>query len=121
MRVIERKISALASMGLDGAMFDRKLSKRDRVVSNGDGKVEIYLWGTRVALIDKQERKITLQTGHHESVTTKSRLNSILWALSADKPRISQKNFVWYVCNRDPLTNSLFSKEFSSGMTFDLR
>lgn len=120
MRVIERKICAMVSEGFTGRAFDRRLSKRDRVVSDGKGKVEIYLWGTRVALADQQARKITLETGGHESVTTKSRLNSILWALSVDKPRISQKNFVWYVCNRDPLTNSLISKEFSSGMAFSM-
>ena len=39
MRVIDDKISAMIAKGLKGAKFDRKLSKRDRVVSDGTGKV----------------------------------------------------------------------------------
>lgn len=121
MRTIENKICALISNGLQGQAFDRKISKRDRVVSDGQGMVEVFLWGTRVALIDRQARKITVENGGYATVTTKSRLNSLLWELTNEKPRISQRNFTWCVCNRDPLTNSLISKPFLGSMTFDLR
>lgn len=120
MRTIERKINALVSLGLDGAKFDRKLSKRDQVVSDGQGTVEIYLWGTRVALLQSQVGKITVQTGGHESVTTKSRLNSILWQFAQGKPRISQKNFCWYSVMVDPLTSQQHCKEFESGVSYGL-
>jgi len=121
MRTIENKICALISSGLQGQAFDRKLTKRDQVVSDGQGKVEIFLWGTRVATVDGKARKITVQNGGYQTVTTKSRLNSILWGVTADKPRIYQHKYVWFINVRDPLTNDLISKEFSSGMSFDLR
>lgn len=121
MRTIENKICALISEGLQGKAFDRKLTKRDQVVSNGQGKVEVYLWGSRVATVDGQSRKITVQNGGYQTVTTKSRLNSILWGVTADKPRIYQHKYVWFINVRDPLTNDLITKEFLSGMSFDLR
>ena len=47
MRVIDNKISALILKGLEGEAFDRKLSKRDRVVSDGSGHVAVFLWNTK--------------------------------------------------------------------------
>ena len=52
MRVIDNKISAMITKGLNKEKFDRKLSKRDRVVSDGYGKVRVILWKTEIAVLD---------------------------------------------------------------------
>ena len=52
MRVIDSKISAMILKGLKKEKFDRKLSKRDRVVSDGHGKVRVILWNTEIAVLD---------------------------------------------------------------------
>ena len=79
MRVIDNKISALILKGLNGEAFDRKLSKRDRVVSDGTGKVSVFLWETKIASFDAQANEIIVKDGGYQTVTTKSRMNAMLY------------------------------------------
>ena len=44
MRVIDSKISAMILKGLKKEKFDRKLSKRDRVVSEGNPSISQRKW-----------------------------------------------------------------------------
>ena len=120
MRVIENKISALILKGLEGEAFDHKLSKRDRVVSNGEGQVFVFLWGTEIASIDAKANEITVKSGGYRTVTTKSRMNALLWDWAKGMPSISQRNWVWYVWTTCPLTKDLKSKEFQGVASFPL-
>ena len=78
MRVIDNKISALILKGLKGEAFDRKLSKRDRVVSDGTGHVAVFLWETKIAHFNAQGDEIIVKKGGHQTATTKSRINALL-------------------------------------------
>ena len=121
MRVIDKKISAMIAKGLNGEAFDRRLSKRDRVVSNGEGQVSVFLWGTEIANIDAEANEITVKDGGHQTVTTKSRMNALLWEWARHNPSISQQNWVWYVWTVCPLTKDQKSQEFQGVARFPLK
>ena len=121
MRVIDSKISAMILKGLKKEKFDRKLSKRDRVVSDGHGKVRVILWNTEIAVLDAQTDEIIVKNGGFESVTTKSRINAMLYAWAQGNPSISQRKWVWYVDERCPLTLDQKSKEFQGLAAFPLK
>mgnify|MGYP003678485858 CR=1 FL=1 len=104
MRVIDNKISAMITKGLNKEKFDRKLSKRDRVVSDGHGKVRVILWNTEIAVLDAQTDEIIVKNGGFESVTTKSRMK-----------------WVWYIDERCPLTRDRKTKEFQGLAAFPLK
>ena len=121
MRVIDKKISAMITKGLNGKAFDRKITKRDRVVSNGEGQVSVFLWGTEIASFDAKANEIVVKSGGYRTVTTKSRMNALLWDWAQGNPSISQQKWVWYVWTTCPLTKDLKSKEFQGVARFPLK
>ena len=121
MRVIDSKISAMITKGLKGAKFDRKLSKRDRVVSDGTGKVSVFLWKTEIAEFDPYVNEIIVKDGGYQTVTTKSRINSMLSEWAQGNPGISQRKWVWYIDEVCPLTFDRKSKEFQGLAKFPLK
>ena len=121
MRVIDKKISALILKGLEGKAFDRKLSKRDRVVSDGTGKVSVFLWKTEIAEFDPYVNEIIVKDGGHQTVTTKSRINAMLSEWAQGNPGISQRKWVWYIDEVCPLTRDRKSKEFQGLAKFPLK
>ena len=121
MRVIDKKISAMISEGLNGKTFDRKITKRDRVVSNGEGQVSVFLWGTEIASFDAKANEITVKSGQYRTVTTKSRMNALLCDWAKGTPSISQRNWVWYVWTICPLTKDQKSQEFQGVASFPLK
>ena len=121
MRVIDSKISAMILKGLKKEKFDRKLSKRDRVVSDGTGKVSVFLWKTEIAEFDPYVNEIIVKDGGHQTVTTKSRINAMLSGWAQGNPGISQRKWVWYIDERCPLTHDRKSKEFQGVAAFPLK
>ena len=121
MRVIDNKISALILKGLEGEAFDRKLSKRDRVVSDGTGKVSVFLWKTEIAEFDPYVNEIIVKDGGHQTVTTKSRINALLSGWARHNPSISQRKWVWHLNTVCPLTKDRKSQEFQGVARFPLK
>ena len=121
MRVIDNKISALILKGLEGEAFDRKLSKRDRVVSDGTGKVSVFLWKTEIAEFDPYVNEIIVKDGGYQTVTTKSRINALLYGWARNNPSISQRNWVWYLNTVCPLTKDRKEQEFQGVARFPLK
>ena len=121
MRVIDNKISALILKGLEGEAFDRKLSKRDRVVSDGTGKVSVFLWKTEIAEFDPYVNEIIVKNGGYPTATTKSRMNALLYGWARHNPSISQRNRVWYLDTVCPLTKDRKSQEFQGVARFPLK
>ena len=121
MRVIDNKISALILKGLEGKAFDRKLSKRDRVVSDGTGKVSVFLWKTEIAEFDPYVNEIIVKDGGYQTVTTKSRINAMLSGWAQNNPSISQRKWVWYLDTVCPLTKDRKSQEFQGVARFPLK
>ena len=120
MRVIEKKINEMISEGLKGKQFDRKLSKRDRVVSDGKGKVRVFLWDSEVASFDAEANEMIVDSCGFRTNTTKSRLNSLLWDWARGNPSIYQKNFTWFVSKRCPILLEEKSVEFQGVERFRL-
>ena len=121
MRVIDNKISAMILKGLEGEAFDRKLSKRDRVVSDGTGHVAVFLWKTKIAHFNAQGNEIIVKNGGHETVTTKSRINALLSGWAQGNPGISQRKWQWYIDEVCPLTRDRKSKKFQGVAAFPLK
>ena len=121
MRVIDSKISAMILKGLKKEKFDRKLSKRDRVVSDGTGKVSVFLWKTEIAEFDPYVNEIIVKDGGHQTVTTKSRINAMLSEWAQGNPGISQRKWVWYIDEVCPLTRDRKSKEFQGVASFPMK
>ena len=121
MRVIDKKISALILKGLEGEAFDRKLSKRDRVVSDGTGKVSVFLWKTEIAEFDPYVNEIIVKDGGYQTVTTKSRINAMLSGWAQNNPSISQRKWVWYLNTVCPLTKDRKEQEFQGVASFPLK
>ena len=121
MRVIDNKISAMILKGLNGEAFDRRLSKRDRVVSDGTGKVSVFLWKTEIAEFDPYVNEIIVKDGGHQTVTTKSRINALLSGWARNNPSISQRNWVWYLNTVCPLTKDRKEQEFQGVASFPLK
>jgi len=121
MRVIDNKISAMILKGLNKEKFDRKLSKRDRVVSDGHGKVRVILWNTEIAVLDAQTDEIIVKSGGFQTVTTKSRMNAMLSGWARNNPSISQRNWVWYLNTVCPLTKDRKEQEFQGVASFPLK
>ena len=121
MRVIDNKISEMILKGLNGEAFDRKLSKRDRVVSDGTGKVSVFLWKTEIAEFDPYVNEIIVKDGGYQTVTTKSRINAMLSGWARNNPSISQRKWVWYLNTVCPLTKDWKSQEFQGVARFPLK
>ena len=107
--------------GLKKEKFDRKLSKRDRVVSDGTGKVSVFLWKTEIAEFDPYVNEIIVKDGGHQTVTTKSRINAMLSGWAQGNPGISQRKWVWYIDEVCPLTRDRKSKEFQGVASFPMK
>ena len=121
MRVIDSKISAMILKGLNKEKFDRKLSKRDRVVSDGTGKVSVFLWKTEIAEFDPYVNEIIVKDGGYQTVTTKSRINAMLSEWAQGNPGISQRKWVWYIDEVCPLTRDRKSKKFQGVASFPMK
>ena len=121
MRVIDSKISAMILKGLKKEKFDRKLSKRDRVVSDGTGKVSVFLWKTEIAEFDPYVNEIIVKDGGYQTVTTKSRINAMLSEWAQGNPGISQRKWVWYIDEVCPLTRDRKSKKFQGVASFPMK
>jgi len=121
MRVIEKKINEMILEGLKGGQFDRKLSKRDRVVSDGKGKVQVFLWDSEVASFDAEANEMIVDSCGFRTNTTKSRLNSLLWDWARGNPSIYQKNFTWFIATRCPILLEEKSVEFQGVERFPLK
>ena len=121
MRVIDNKMSAMILKGLNGEAFDRRLSKRDRVVSDGSGHVAVFLWNTKIAHFSAQGNEIIVKNGGHTSPTTKSRINALLSGWAQNNPSISQRKWVWYLNTVCPLTKDWKSQEFQGVASFPLK
>ena len=121
MRVIDNKISAMILKGLNGEAFDRRLSKRDRVVSDGTGKVSVFLWKTEIAEFDPYVNEIIVKDGGYQTVTTKSRINALLYGWARNNPSISQRNWVWYLNTVCPLTKDRKEQAFQGVARFPLK
>ena len=121
MRVIDNKISEMILKGLNGEAFDRRLSKRDRVVSDGTGKVSVFLWETRIAHLSAQGNEIIVKDNGYQTATTKSRINALLYGWAKGNPSISQRKWVWYLDTVCPLTKDWKSQEFQGVASFPLK
>ena len=121
MNKTEQKISTKVFEGLQGWAGEVRLTKRDRVVSDGKGKVSVFLWGTEVGKFDKESGTFTLSSGGYRSNTTKSRINALAYKFSEDIVRVSQQNWTWWLTTRCPLTLTNRRQEFNGSATFQLR
>lgn len=79
------------------------------VVLGWENTKDVYLHGNRIATVSPNQ--IQIFDGGWQSVTTKSRLNALLDEFSYGS-RVFQKNFEWFLSNRNGLT-----VDFESGMT----
>ena len=70
---------------------------RDEIVCNSDGTIDIYLWGHKIAHIDKKIKYVHVSTCGYATQTTHRRINAIFAAL----------NLPYSVCTRDGI--SVFS------------
>ena len=120
-RVIDNRISAMILEGLEGKAFNRKLTKRDRVVSDGNGKVSVFLWDTEICHIDAKANEITVKSGSYQTATTKSRINALLYGWARNNPSISQRNWVWYLNTVCPLTKDRKEQVFQGVASFPLK
>ena len=76
MRVIEQQI-------IDAIRNDRHLKNvRDEIIRNSDGTMDIYLWGHKIARIDKEHKYLHVSTCGYATQTTHRRINAIFAALN---------------------------------------
>lgn len=88
MRKIESQMNAAISAGADW-------KSANTAVVNADGISVVLLHGNKIAEVG--DTFIRLFDGGWQTVTTKSRLNSILQVHGADGEGIFQKKFEWFV------------------------
>ena len=93
MRTIEEKIID----ALNGSNGVKNLSCRDRVEVDG-GTKKYYLWGSLLFWNDAENIYCFSARGYN-SLTTKSRLNALLWSFF--KAVIYQKNWEWFLLWRN--------------------
>lgn len=72
-----------------------KSGQRDSV-HNEDGKVTYQLYSCPIAVVDKDQRKVKLDSCGYSTKTTKDRINNVLSKLDISK-RVSQKKYNWYI------------------------
>ena len=109
MRAIEREIiEALKGNGMSG---DRVLSMRD-MVEYTERKASYVLWSTVVAVYDKENKTITIDSGGYRSVTTKGRINAILRGFNIPAG-VYQKDFKWYI-------DGEHAGEYRDGIVFNI-
>ena len=94
MRTVEEKIIETLN-GCNGEGL-KKLSCRDRVEVNG-GTKKYYLWNSLLFWNDAEN--IYFSARGYNSLTTKSRLNAVLWSFC--NAVIYQKNWEWFLLWRN--------------------
>ena len=106
MRLIEEQMNE--------AILDRKnFSKSNTMVRVYKEVVEVFLHGNLIASVDTATNNLTIFDGGWQSNTTKSRLNALLHQFTYGGLGVIQKNWQWFLYDRD------FNKTipFISGMT----
>jgi len=97
MRVIEKQI-------IDTIQSNHYLKNvRDEIIRNSDGTMDVYLWGHKIARIDKKRKYLHVSTCGYATQTTHRRINAIFAALSLP----------YSVCTRDG--SSVFSAGDAGG------
>ena len=102
MRLIERKMNSAIANGKNWQLDNTSVLHRDDVV-------EVRLYGNLIAEIG--EGFITLYDGNHRTVTTKSRLNAILYKNGKGNEYVFQRNYEWKIAYDGK------TEPFQSGMT----
>lgn len=108
MRIIEQRMNA--------AILAKKSWQQDntRVYFNEMENVsEVYLYNNKIAEVG--DNFIRLYDGDHQTATTKSRLNAILYVHGLAGERVYQKNYEWFVNLRNQV-GELISVPFFSSM-----
>ena len=76
MRVIEQQI-------IDAIRHNHHLeNNRDEIICNSDGTMDVYLWGHKIARIDKEHKYLHVSTCGYATQTTHRRINAVFAALS---------------------------------------
>ena len=88
-----RKIEHQMINAIIGKVKDWK-SGNTKVCTTTEGYTHVYLHNNHIATVT--DFGVSLYDGGWQSVTTKSRLNAILFAFS-DTVRVFQNNFQWYI------------------------
>ena len=70
---------------------------RDEIIRNSDGTMNVFLWGHKIAHIDKECKYLHVSTCGYATPTTHRRINAVFAAL----------NLPYSVCTRDG--SSVFS------------
>ena len=78
--------------------------------SNETNCSHVYLHGHNIATYNHNNRGLRLSSCGYETVTTKSRLNAILFELKTGC-KVFQKNWNWFISNVNGMT-----KDFQNGM-----
>ncbi len=100
MRKLEEKMIELIKDKTSGRSGKNTEIKIVRLDIAKDSRAEILLHGNLIATYYYMEDIIFLYTAGWTSRTTKSRLNSLLNGLGFIQS-VKQKNFKWYVCDRE--------------------
>ena len=90
MRTIEENMIAAINNG-------KNFRSKNTSVSHENEETVVRLFGNKIATI--KGNKLSVCSAGWETYTTKSRLNSILSHFN--KPKISQKNFCWFIGNEN--------------------
>ena len=81
------------------AICKRKNWQKDNTSVRFVGEVaEVYLFGNLIAKV--RPKNISIWDGHHRTVTTKSRLNALLYHTNIC---VFQKDYQWYIRRGDVL------------------
>jgi hypothetical protein len=105
MRVIEKKMNAAITRGIDWKLDNTE-------VVNIDGVSHVFLHGNKIAEVG--DTFLRLFDGGWQSNTTKSRLNAILHEHGAGGEHVFQKKWEWFITLRTP--NGLQTVPFRSSM-----
>lgn len=83
----------ITSKSVNAFMNDRNYRNGNTIVNNNGRETRMSVFGNTIAI--KNENGIHINNCGYETVTTKERLNGILYY--ANKPRISQVKYRWYM------------------------
>ena len=93
-------------------------SANTEVVAQQNGVSIVYLHGNKIAEVGNDF--LTLFDGHHQTKTTKSRLNAILgkfgYTCGTEREYVFQKQFEWFVNYFNTTTNQIEVIPFVDGM-----
>lgn len=91
MRKIEQEM-------IDAILAKKEWSKSNTkvVLQERSNQISVFLHRTEIATFDLNDRSVRFNTGGHETVTTKSRINALIYSLTSS-PGVHQKNRNWYI------------------------